>query len=79
MSLQTVCSSSGRGSESKRSLFLQKDIQLGDFVLEADEGTGETALKAVVQTFVNETNELIHIKVNGELEVKKERVLQKFL
>ena len=28
--------------------------------------TGETELKEVVQTFVNETNELVHIKVNGE-------------
>lgn len=28
--------------------------------------TGETELKEVVQTFVNETNELVHIKVSGE-------------
>lgn len=28
--------------------------------------TGEAALKEVVQTFVNETNGLVHIKVNGE-------------
>ncbi len=28
--------------------------------------TGETELKEVVQTFVRETSELVHIKVNGE-------------
>lgn len=28
--------------------------------------TGETALKPVVQTFKNQTNELVHVTVNGE-------------
>lgn len=28
--------------------------------------TGERALKRVVQTFVNETDELVHVRVNGE-------------
>ena len=31
-----------------------------------DPVTGETALKSVVQTFVNQTNELVHVTVNGE-------------
>ena len=31
-----------------------------------DSVTGETALKPVVQTFVNQTNELVHVTVNGE-------------
>lgn len=31
-----------------------------------DEITGEVAIKEVTQTYVNETDELIHIGVNGE-------------
>ena len=31
-----------------------------------DEETGDVALKEVVETYVNETNELIHVFVNGE-------------
>ena len=43
-----------------------EDIQPGDLVWATDEETGETALKEVVQTFRNETEEWIHVKVNGE-------------
>ncbi len=31
-----------------------------------DEITGEVAIKEVTQTYVNETDELVHIGVNGE-------------
>ena len=31
-----------------------------------DEETGEIALKEVVETYVNETDELVHVFVNGE-------------
>ncbi len=41
-------------------------IQAGDKVYAHNPDTGETALKDVVQTFVNEADELIHITVNGE-------------
>ena len=41
-------------------------IQAGDKVYAHNPDTGETALKEVVQTFVNEADELIHITVNGE-------------
>ena len=41
-------------------------IQAGDYVYAEDPETGEKALKKVVQTFVNETNELVHIYVGGE-------------
>ena len=41
-------------------------IQAGDMVWAWDEETGEVALKEVVETYVNETDELIHIFVNGE-------------
>ena len=41
-------------------------VKVGDMVWATDPETGETGLKEVVRTFVNETSELVHIKVNGE-------------
>ena len=41
-------------------------IEVGDKVLSEDETTGEVAVKTVTETYVNETDELIHIGVNGE-------------
>ena len=41
-------------------------IQAGDMVWAWDEETGEVALKEVVETYVNETDELVHVFVNGE-------------
>ena len=41
-------------------------IQVGDMVWATDPETGETALKPVVQTFVNEAIELVHVGVSGE-------------
>ena len=38
----------------------------GDKVLAANPETGEQDIKTVVQTFVNETDELVHVTVNGE-------------
>ena len=43
-----------------------EDIEPGMLVWATDPITGETALKPVVQTFVNQTNELVHVTVNGE-------------
>ena len=43
-----------------------EDIEPGDLVWATDEETGETALKEVVQLFRNETEEWVHITVNGE-------------
>jgi hypothetical protein len=43
-----------------------EEITVGDLVVAHDPETGETALKEVVNTFVNEVTELIHIVVNGE-------------
>ena len=43
-----------------------EDIEPGDLVWATDEVTGETALKEVVQLFRNETEEWVHITVNGE-------------
>ena len=43
-----------------------EEIQVGDEVLSEDENTGEVSIKKVTQTYVNETDELVHIHVNGE-------------
>ncbi len=43
-----------------------EDISPGDYVFATDPETGETRLKKVVQTFVNETDELVYVYVNGE-------------
>ena len=43
-----------------------ENIQIGDMVWSENPETGEKALKRVVQTFVNETIELVHVFVNGE-------------
>ena len=43
-----------------------EEIRAGDMVWAWDEETGDVALKPVVETYVNETDELIHLSVNGE-------------
>ena len=43
-----------------------EDITAGDKVWSENPGTGEKELKEVVQTFVNKTDELVHVHVNGE-------------
>ena len=41
-------------------------IKPGDLVWAWNEETGEVALKPVIETYINESNELIHLTVNGE-------------
>ena len=41
-------------------------IRAGDMVWAWDEETGEVALKPVVETYINQTYELVHVFVNGE-------------
>ena len=43
-----------------------EDIQAGDIVIATDPETGETEEKEVVETYVNETEELIYVWVDGE-------------
>ena len=43
-----------------------ESIRTGDIVWAWDETTDTVALKEVVETYVNETDELIHVFVNGE-------------
>ena len=47
-------------------LVVIEQIKRGDLVWAWDEETGDVALKEVVETYVNETDELVHIHVNGE-------------
>ena len=41
-------------------------VEAGDYVWASDPETGEVSLKRVVQTFVNEATELVHVEVDGE-------------
>jgi len=43
-----------------------ENIQIGDMVWAWDEETGEVGLKRVLDTYENETYELVHVFVNGE-------------
>ena len=43
-----------------------EQIEAGDFVWAWDETSGDVALKRVVETYVNETDELTHVFVNGD-------------
>ena len=43
-----------------------EEIQVGDLVWAWDEETGDTALKPVLETYVNETDELVHVWARGE-------------
>ena len=43
-----------------------ESIKAGDLVWATDPETGATELKQVTQLFRNETNEWIHVTVNGE-------------
>ncbi|MCI6951748.1 MAG: hypothetical protein MR740_06160 [Clostridium sp.] len=41
-------------------------IAEGEYVYATDPETGESGYKQVVQTYVNETNELVHVKTDGD-------------
>ena len=43
-----------------------ESIRTGDLVWAWDEESGDVALKKVVETYINKTDELIHVFVNGE-------------
>ena len=62
----SICFVEGTQIATGEGLVPIEDIQPGDLVLATDPDTGETALKPVVQTFRNETEEWIHVTVNGE-------------
>ena len=60
------CFIAGTLVATKNGLVPIEDIEPGDLVWATDVETGETALKEVVQLFRNETEEWVHITVNGE-------------
>ncbi len=77
--VSTTIASLGSGSLAKAACFIAgttilgawskkniEDISPGDYVFATDPESGETRLKKVVQTFVNETDELVYVYVNGE-------------
>lgn len=43
-----------------------ESVRAGDKVWAEDPDTGKTELKEVIRTFVNETEELVHVSANGE-------------
>ena len=43
-----------------------EDIKVGDLVYSENPETGERGLKTVVQTFINESSELVHVYIGGE-------------
>jgi hypothetical protein len=60
------CFVAGTLVAAKPGLIPIENIQPGDLVWATDPDTGETALKRVVRTFKNESEELVHLTVNGE-------------
>ena len=60
------CFVAGTLVRTKTGLVPIEQIRIGDKVWAWDEKTGEIALKPVVETYVNETNELVHVFANGE-------------
>ena len=63
-----VCFVAGTSVLTAIGYVLIEDIREGDKVWSENPETGEKELKEVVQTFVNETDELVHVRVNGEEE-----------
>ena len=61
-----VCFVAGTLVETENGSIPIEEITAGMLVYAHNPDTGETELKEVVQTFVRETNELVHINVNGE-------------
>ena len=61
-----VCFTAGTPVLTSSGLVAIETIAVGDFVWAKNIETGELALKRVVQTFENETDELVHVFVGGE-------------
>ena len=61
-----VCFVAGTSVLTSVGLVAIENISIGDWVWSENSDTGERELKQVVQTFVNKTNELVHVYVNDE-------------
>ena len=64
--LEGACFIAGTKVLAKDGTVSIENIQTGDLVWAWDEETGDLAFKEVVETYVNQTDELIHVFVNGE-------------
>ena len=62
----SACFIAGTLVQSEDGAVAIEDIAVGDMVWAWDETTGDVALKEVVETYINQSDELIHIFVNGE-------------
>ena len=61
-----VCFVAGTLVQSDQGAIPIENVSAGTMVWAWDEETGDVALKQVVETYVNETDELIHLHVQGE-------------
>ena len=61
-----ACFVAGTAVLTSEGLHAIENLKIGDMVWAENPETGEKALKEVVQTFVRETDELVHIMVEGE-------------
>ena len=64
---ETICFTEDTLVLSKNGNIPIKNIKIGDLVYSKNENTNEVGLKKVINVFENETDVLIHIKVNGEV------------
>ena len=62
---ETICFTEDTLVLSKNGKIPIKNIKIGDLVYSKNENTNEVGLKKVINVFENETDVLIHIKVNG--------------
>lgn len=63
---RAICFTAGTPVLTANGYVAIETIKAGDMVWSENVETGEKELKPVVQTFVNETNEIVHIYTNGE-------------
>ena len=61
-----VCFVAGTLVQTEQGAIPIETVTVGTMVWAWDEETGDVALKKVVETYVNETDELLHVFVNGE-------------
>ncbi len=64
--VSSMCFVAGTMVLTAEGLVAIESIAVGDIVIATDPETGETAEKQVLNTFVNETDELAHVWVDGE-------------
>lgn len=70
-----ICFVEGTKVLSSEGYIAIEDIAVGDYVWAEETATGEKALKKVVNTFINQTDELVHVYVNGEEIYTKSSIL----